>query len=111
MPSERNVYRTLLDHLPGHVQRFEDRYQPGLPDLNVCYQGVETWVEVKVDKFKLRPGQALWMKKRQAAGGRCKVVVRTKGGWEIITATDWVGGPFTTVACRSTQEMVRQVMI
>lgn len=69
-----------------HQVRVENPANPGTPDLNCCYQGVEFWIEFKqvkgVPKREitpvftncLEPHQALWAMLRSRAGGRCTVV-------------------------------------
>ena len=66
--------------------RVENPANPGTPDLNCCYRGVEFWIEFKQVKELpkkadtpvftgcLKPHQALWAMLRTRAGGRCSVV-------------------------------------
>jgi hypothetical protein len=55
------------------VQRIETSTGSGVPDINVCYQGFEFWIETKImtPSFKtlLRPYQGAWIQRRSAAGG------------------------------------------
>ncbi len=83
---------------PGaHLQRFEDRFHSGIPDMNVCFPTTgEWWVEAKhmagMPKLKntpvrvtLRKEQVLWLNARKKAGGRCLVVVRIGlDGWAVF---------------------------
>jgi len=63
-----------------HVQRIETIYHPGVPDLNVCIQGVEWWIEVKVKRDTLSDIQRLWITLRVKCGGRVAFVKFTKSG-------------------------------
>lgn len=64
-------HKLLFD---AHVQRIETTTGSGVPDLNVCWYGIEFWAESKVEtpggNILLRPFQWAWMKKRQNAGGK-----------------------------------------
>lgn len=51
----------------------------GVPDSNVCVNGIETWVEFKQTKgwtAGLRPEQVGWIFKRTSAGGRVLIAIR-----------------------------------
>lgn len=87
--SARITFRTnLKKQLPSvHVQRFEDKYHAGIPDLNLCYEGCEIWVEAKyipslpatadqIIKVGLRIEQTLWLNNRKRVKGNCLVLVR-----------------------------------
>lgn len=79
---EKKFYEWLRPYLPGHYQRIETTTGSGVPDLNVCYLGTETWVELKAPldgKVLLRKEQYAWMKRRCHDGGRCIVMARTEG--------------------------------
>jgi hypothetical protein len=58
----------------AHVQRIETSTGSGVPDMNICWYGIEFWAESKVEtpggNILLRPFQWAWMKKRQNAGGK-----------------------------------------
>ena len=79
----------------SHVVRFTDRFNVGIPDMNVCVDGVEYWIECKVGKLlkggwvkvDLSLAQALWLEDRVKAGGRCRVAVAV--GKELY----WWHGP------------------
>lgn len=69
-----------------HYQRFEDSMTGGIPDLNICFGGVETWVELKAVEWPKRPttpvrlglrtDQSLWLNGRQRNGGRALVLAK-----------------------------------
>lgn len=101
--SEKNSTQTVRGHvlaLPGKVdvQRIEDKMSPGIPDMNVCWNGIEFWLEGKFikdlparDDTLVRFGskdeprlahQANWLENRQRAGGKCFVWIRVRDdGW------------------------------
>lgn len=61
----------------------------GIPDMNGCWDGQDVWIELKVITkpkkpdnpftLELRTAQAVWLNKRAAAGGCCRLVV---GVWD-----------------------------
>jgi len=67
----------------GHNIRLENPACPGTPDINVCINGVEFWVETKRVKALpknlrtpvftgvMRVEQKLWLRMRSKVGGRC----------------------------------------
>jgi hypothetical protein len=61
----------------GHAQPIEDGLTAGVPDVNVCLAGVESWMEIKTG-HKLSPEQRKWLVTRARAGGRV-FVLRQKG--------------------------------
>lgn len=69
-----------------HVLRIEMAIERGVPDMNVCYQGRECWVELKLfvkGRILLRPAQYAWSTRRSVAHqGRIFVV--------SLYDTDWV---------------------
>lgn len=87
MKSESRFWRSLKAKIPGHFMRVENGCMPGTPDVNLCINGREFWVELKdVDQFPkrpttpvfgrggLRPDQVLWMKQRIKAGGLVYII-------------------------------------
>lgn len=54
---------------PSHIVRIESNYtQQGIPDLNICFVGIEFWCEFKFDG-EVRPLQIGWAVRRRMAGG------------------------------------------
>ncbi len=88
---ESEFWGWLRDELtmgfPGiHIQRIESgSTASGIPDVNLCYKGIEAWIELKAAKltqrspvkgrFDLRADQASWLEKRSRAGGKAWVLV------------------------------------
>lgn len=59
----------------------------GVPDLNLCRQGVEIWVELKLfvgGRVLLRPEQYAWGMRRSMHGGRSFVVAWHKSEYLMI---------------------------
>jgi len=63
------------------VQRHEDRYSSGIPDVSyVLPGGAAGWIELKAgDRFEIRPDQANWAAARAGWGARCLVMAPGAG--------------------------------
>lgn len=92
---EKTFVKGLVEEMRkkgAHVQRVEDQFSTGIPDINICYQGTEFWIEAKVcntNKINfeslLRPAQKRWHHFRKKAGGKVFTVIYTrKEGWAYI---------------------------
>ena len=68
------LVKEFTKQINTHVQIVEHYLHPGIPDLNVCVNGTEYWLEVKIDKDKLRTEQQLWMEMRRRCGGNVGVI-------------------------------------
>ena len=79
---EKQLWNLLRGHLPqkAHAQRIETGSTgQGIPDVNICHNGLETWIELKVVKGKkvdLSPEQVSWLYVRNRAGGRVWILAR-----------------------------------
>lgn len=87
--TEKQLYNYLKSLFPyGHWQRIETPVGTGIPDVNCCINGTESWLELKIGSTKhdrktgklmvsihMRRDQRSWLRKRDKAGGRCFVVV------------------------------------
>lgn len=76
---EKHLRRALCEQLTNcHWQPIEaGQVGGGIPDLNGCFQGVEIWLELKIQKGNIigvTPRQATWLMRRAEAGGRCFVL-------------------------------------
>jgi hypothetical protein len=89
MSPERNFWRLIRDHLPGHKERVENAAVSGFPDVNGCSKGAEYWVELKapnvrtvtpddVDRVEklLEDTQYVWHNRRVRQGGRVFVAIK-----------------------------------
>jgi hypothetical protein len=82
---ESQFWALIKGKLPGHVERMENAIAKGTPDVNLCFEGRELWIELKVleanGNFKKgdpSPEQLIWHMKRQIEGGRCFVLGRNE---------------------------------
>ena len=80
---ESQFWALIKNKLPGHVERIENAIAKGTPDVNMCINGREVWIELKVLDEKGRfkkgepsPEQRLWHRKRQENGGTVFVLSR-----------------------------------
>jgi hypothetical protein len=82
MSSEATFSKLVKSHLPvgAHWQRIETGSTgTGIPDVNICLNGKEIWVELKLIKGKrvdLAPTQVAWHVKRSKAGGHTWILAR-----------------------------------
>jgi hypothetical protein len=76
--------------LPGDFNRVENSVCEGMPDLELCYQGKQAWIELKVQTLKtfepsklltslvdnlLRESQRVWHLRRVCNQGKVLVLV------------------------------------
>lgn len=82
-----------MDHAL-HMERIENAVGVGHPDVELCYCGIQSWIEQKVAKrparrttklrfgSPLRESQKLWAEQRIAAGGRVWYLIQVGAGPE-----------------------------
>lgn len=89
----RNVVR------PGdRIDRIENIVTVGMPDINFCSGGKETWIELKSPRepkrnstplfgssHKLSQDQMNWFKRQHAAGGSGFVLIATDLRWILMS--------------------------
>ena len=81
---ENTLWALFKKHLPKGCdsQRIETGGTGrGIPDVNLCYQGQEVWVELKVvsgRKINITAEQCAWHYRRVRAGGKTYIVARDK---------------------------------
>jgi hypothetical protein len=79
---ESQFWALVKGKLPGHVERMENALTRGTPDVNMCHEAIELWLELKILDAKgscqLRPEQVLWHRKRQEHAGRVFVLARNE---------------------------------
>jgi len=79
------------------IERVENILVIGMPDVNCCINGVESWIEIKSptepkrqttklfgSNHKLSQEQMNWFKTQIDAGGYCWVLIITNHRWMII---------------------------
>ena len=80
MTREQRFNVLLKKYLKGDAIRIETDTMSGVPDWNVCYEGMEYWLEAKIavgQRVAVRPEQVAWALRREAHGGRVYMCVRT----------------------------------
>jgi hypothetical protein len=68
-----------------HASRIENSAGAGQSDVNACRDGVETWIELKIqhgNMLEFRASQPVWIRERMRARGRVAVLARK--GDEIL---------------------------
>jgi len=104
MTPEQKFYYLIKDHLPGHVNRIENSTGVGIPDVNFCVHGIETWLELKANvnllvveheviqipfgTKRLRDTQLIWHGQRTGWGGRVLVAIRDGDTIKILKCLD-----------------------
>lgn len=74
------------------VQRLEDMYSTGIPDIMVVHKGITVFIEMKFSKKEvirsrkigLRPAQVVWLHKCHKAGGNVLIVDKAGGTMRIF---------------------------
>jgi len=107
--------QTLFPH-PADARRIETTTESGMPDLNICYQGMEAWVESKVLYPKgvlLRKEQWAWSNRRANAGGSVFVLAWDEQfdevlGWKLPNITVFPSGDHKTLVIQNKADF-RQV--
>lgn len=80
------------------IDRIENCLVPGMPDTNLCVDGLESWVEIKSptepkrlttplfgSNHKLSQDQMNWFLRQRNAGGRGWVLIETNWRWMLIS--------------------------
>ncbi len=105
MTPEAKFWNWLKPHLKGHVQRIENSIERGTPDVNICHEGKEIWLELKVPKSSncvdIRKEQRVWAVRRSLAGGKVFVLARNESG--ILSAWRM---PVVTVTVNDTYQRI-----
>ena len=83
---KKNFVKWFKELYPsGHIQLIEsEATSAGVPDVNLCHNGIEVWVELKSGRLStssIKPGQYMWHTKRQRANGNTWVVHRREDGF------------------------------
>lgn len=67
-----------------HLQRHEDKYETGIPDMSYGKDGINGWIETKWLKLRFEPKQPLWLSKRAQTGGSVFVILGLLDGAQVI---------------------------
>lgn len=99
--SEKNVYRRFYEHAIrrgyDRIDRIENGVIAGMPDINLCINGRESWIELKAptepkrsstplfgSNHKISQDQLNWFKRQIDAGGRAFLLIVTDYRWMLI---------------------------
>lgn len=98
--SEKTDWRLFRDKIKfkmDRVDRIENGVGVGMPDINFCGNGVESWIEMKSPKepkredtplfgsnHRLSQDQKNWFKRQIDAGGRAWILIGTDKRWLLI---------------------------
>lgn len=77
----RQIFHNRLKKFGAHCQAIETGTGRGVPDSNICLDGVESWLEFKKTSaysVRLSPEQIGWHLTRCRAGGKVFIAVRKK---------------------------------
>lgn len=106
MAKEHSMKIFLRNAMKGkcHWQSIEDRFSTGIPDLNLCIEGADVWIELKqIGRFPerfdttlktslahLTNDQMNWLYKRCKHGGKAFILLRvqTPRRWYLIAGKD-----------------------
>lgn len=91
MTPEQSFKQWFVSNRPQawHVQCIESTTGRGIPDINLCANGLDIWLEFKAEgkRPQLRPEQIAWISRREASGGRAFALHRqTDGMWALYGA-------------------------
>lgn len=98
--AESADYKTFKANVPepgDRLDRIENPMVVGIPDINMCIEGTEIWIEQKSPKepkrsttalfgsnHKVSQGQKNWFLRQQRAGGKCYFLIVTDKRWMLI---------------------------
>lgn len=96
MTPEQKFYQWFRKQLPFNADccRVENTTMGGMPDVNICWEGNEIWVELKCfvsGRTLIRPAQNAWMHRRKAANGKIFLISQHSSAHNYVWAP-----PFTT---------------
>ena len=87
--AEKSIYKKIKSFTTGHYNRIENAVSSGMPDVHLCIEGKDYFIEVKevesIDcQVSLRPAQYLWAVNRMRAGGDVYVLIGIKNTDQCI---------------------------
>jgi hypothetical protein len=93
----------LRDHAPkfARLNRIENSVGDGVPDVNICCNGLECWVEIKIGSVRRNPEQPIFDKKygvtveqinwhinQRQAGGASYLLIRIADELYLIAGSE-----------------------
>jgi len=98
--SEKKDYQTFRNHViqpRDRCDRIENLLVAGMPDVNICINTYESWLEIKspkepvgahvglfVSNHNVSMNQSNWFLRQINAGGSCYLLVATDKRWLLI---------------------------
>ena len=76
-----------------HFSRIENISGSGVPDVNMCKDGREMWIELKIargNQVLFQPSQLAWITQHVACGGNVFVLVRKNNEMRLYLGADAV---------------------
>lgn len=108
MTPEQSFWNYIRPQLLGHVVRVENTLERGMPDVNICYEGLELWIELKAsvshEQVKIRKEQRVWAIRRNMEGGKIYVLSLDETG--VISLWDWSLGVETETVDETYQRII-----
>lgn len=96
--STYQIFRSRALTPRDRIDRIENCLVTGMPDTNLCVDGLESWVEIKSptepkrpttplfgSNHKLSQDQMNWFLRQRNAGGRGWVLIETNWRWMLIS--------------------------
>jgi len=99
------LFRKHVVQYGDRLDRIENVLIPGMPDINFCSGGVESWIEQKSPREPVRSTTPLfgsnhrvsqeqmnWFLRQTKAGGRAFFLVSTNKRWMLLigTVAEWI---------------------
>jgi len=87
--AEKEIYKKMKEYVNdrgGRFTRIENAVSAGVPDVNICINGVEVWIECKEalgKKVEIRASQFVWAIEQRAAGGEWYCMIKHGGGYAV----------------------------
>jgi len=102
--SEKTQYKTFKDKViepTDRCDRVENVLLNGMPDISLCINGVEIWIELKQptepkrettklfsNNHKISLEQRNWHLSQKNAGGKCFFLIETCNFWFLVDGID-----------------------
>ena len=86
---ESRLWKYVKPNFWGHSERIENTAGSGIPDVNTCWDGHESWIELKIMKgyqFFLRRTQYNWISNRLKEKGNVFILIgnkRNTNRWQL----------------------------
>jgi hypothetical protein len=91
------IFRGNVFEYGDRIDRVENSMVAGAPDINMCIEGTELWIEQKSPKepsrvstplfgsnHRISQNQKNWFLRQRKAGGRCYFLVSSDKRWMLL---------------------------